>query len=91
MAPLTARFWFDPSCPYTWLVSRWLREVEKVRPVHVVWQIMSLSVLNEGRDDDLENDPDGFLWGPLGCSPLSNTATAPRRWAASMTGTARWP
>jgi hypothetical protein len=65
MHRVTARFWFDPSCPYTWLVSRWMREVEQVRPVRIVWQIMSLSVLNEGRDDDPENDPDGFLWGPV--------------------------
>jgi hypothetical protein len=64
MPQMTARFWFDPSCPYTWLTSRWMREVEQVRPVRVVWQIMSLSVLNEGRDDDPENDPNGFLWGP---------------------------
>ncbi|MCW6006014.1 disulfide bond formation protein DsbA [Micromonospora sp. CPCC 205371] len=64
MPPSVARFWFDPSCPYTWLVSRWMREVERVRPVRVVWQVMSLSVLNENRDDDPENDPDGFLWGP---------------------------
>ncbi|MEG3632714.1 mycothiol-dependent nitroreductase Rv2466c family protein [Micromonospora palythoicola] len=64
MPQLTVRFWFDPSCPYTWLVSRWMREVEQVRPVRVVWQIMSLSILNEDRDDDPEDDPDGFLWGP---------------------------
>ncbi len=64
MLQMAATFWFDPSCPYTWLVSRWMREVEQVRPVHVVWQIMSLSVLNEERDDDPENDPHGFLWGP---------------------------
>ena len=64
MLQMDATFWFDPSCPYTWLVSRWMREVEQVRPVRVVWQIMSLSVLNEHRDDDPENDPHGFLWGP---------------------------
>ncbi|GAA3445373.1 disulfide bond formation protein DsbA [Planomonospora venezuelensis] len=60
-----ADFWFDPSCPYTWLTSRWLLEVEKVRPVEVRWHVMSLSVLNEGRDDDPEGDPEGYLWVPV--------------------------
>ncbi|MGI5213570.1 mycothiol-dependent nitroreductase Rv2466c family protein [Plantactinospora sp. CA-290183] len=58
-------FWFDPSCPYTWITARWLREVERVRPVRVRWHVMSLSVLNEGRDDDPEGDPEGYLWGPV--------------------------
>ncbi|HEV7625790.1 MAG TPA: disulfide bond formation protein DsbA [Streptomyces sp.] len=61
----TADFWFDPSCPYTWLTSRWLLEVAKVRPVEVRWHLMSLSVLNEGRDDDPEGDPEGYLWVPV--------------------------
>ena len=61
----TAHFWFDPSCPYTWLTSRWLLEVAKVRPVRVRWHLMSLSVLNEGRDDDPEGDPEGYLWVPV--------------------------
>lgn len=60
-----ADFWFDPSCPYTWLTSRWLLEVEKVRPVEVHWRLMSLSVLNEGRDDDPEGDSEGYLWVPV--------------------------
>ncbi|MEU4574088.1 disulfide bond formation protein DsbA [Nonomuraea sp. ATR24] len=61
---MIADFWLDPSCPYTWLTSRWLVEVTRVRPVEARWHVMSLSVLNEGRDDDPEGDPEGYLWVP---------------------------
>lgn len=61
----TADFWFDPSCPYTWLASRWMLEVTEVRPVEVRWHVMSLSVLNEGREEDPEGDEEGYLWAPV--------------------------
>ncbi|WP_341716281.1 disulfide bond formation protein DsbA [Micromonospora sp. FIMYZ51] len=61
----TVDFWFDPSCPYTWITSRWLIEVATVRPLALRWQVMSLSVLNEGREVDPEGDTEGWLWRPV--------------------------
>lgn len=43
-------FWFDPLCPWAWMTSRWMTEVEQIRPVDVTWNPFSLAVLNEGRD-----------------------------------------
>ncbi|WP_369356741.1 DsbA family protein [Streptomyces sp. cg2] len=70
-AKTPADFWFDPLCPWAWLTSRWMLEVEKVRPVQVRWHVMSLAVLNENKLDELppqyaENmRPGGKAWGPV--------------------------
>jgi len=66
MTKTNADFWFDPMCPFAWISSRWILEVEQVRDISVTWHVMSLAYLNQDKDspDDYREEPNP-AWGPV--------------------------
>ncbi|MGW0390834.1 mycothiol-dependent nitroreductase Rv2466c family protein [Streptomyces sp. NPDC003042] len=78
-------FWFDPLCPWAWMTSRWMLEVEKVRDVEVRWHVMSLGVLNEDKLDEL---PESYrkLLGPEAWIPVRVVIAAEQKHGKEITG-----
>jgi len=62
----TADFWFDPMCPFAWITSRWILEVQQVRDIDVQWHVMSLTYLNQRKEvSDEYRDRLAPGWGPV--------------------------
>jgi 2-hydroxychromene-2-carboxylate isomerase len=78
--PTRIDFWFDPICPWAWITSRWMLEVEQVRPVTAVWHVMSLAVLNEDKEGLSERYREGLrtAWGPVRVLAAAEQAHGPQ-------------
>ncbi|NGY63155.1 DsbA family protein [Lentzea sp. NEAU-D13] len=61
--PVKVDLWFDTLCPWTWVLSRWLLEVEKVRDVELTFHVLSVSLLNSGQEipEQYRDEPEAFL------------------------------
>ena len=70
---MTVTFWFDPSCPFTWNTSRWLRAAAAERGEPVRWRLMSLAVLNADKDVP-EQFVEGMRLSRLASRVLARTA-----------------
>jgi hypothetical protein len=72
--------WFDPRCPWAWLTSRWLLEVEKVRPVETRFRVMSLTLLNEAKETDGEDAGSYAAKRAAGLAPVRIAVAAEQKY-----------
>lgn len=50
-------FFWDPMCPWAWITSRWMVEVQEQRDLDVDWRFIALRVVNEDKDYDTAFPP----------------------------------
>jgi hypothetical protein len=82
----TVDMWFDPKCPWAWIASRWLLEVERVRDVQVTFHVLSLAVLNEGREVEAwYREWLDAAWGPARVAKAVEQAYGPAELRAIYT------
>lgn len=75
---IKADFWFDPMCPWAWMTSRWMLEVQRIRDVEVQWHVMSLAVLNENSEIPPEYaEAMAAAWGPVRVCIAAEQARGP--------------
>ncbi len=85
----TADFWFDPTCPWAWMASRWMKEVEQVRDVDTRFHLMSLTYLNEDKDiPDDYRERLSTAWGPVRVCMAAAKRHVTRCWTGSTPSSA---
>lgn len=58
MSDADLHFYFDPVCPFAWLTSTWVRQVQAARNYRVEWRLVSLRLMNANVDYDTHFPPD---------------------------------
>lgn len=72
----------DPSCPFAWITSSWLGEVADRTGLEVHCELMSLSVINEGRElDEWYRDFNERAWRPARVAAAVHAASDQKCWA----------
>src|SRR5690242_2356433 len=71
-------FYFDPTCPFSWMTSKWVRLVADQRAYSVDWRFLSLRLINEQVDYD-QRFPGGYEDGHTAGLKLLRVAAAVRQ------------